>query len=225
MTEEIPRNLIKTAGAPSKRDDAAIEAEWLANNVPTERLELHWRYESGVIQLYERRLRSLPSYGIGPALRSYLRTRLEWFSDNKLYAQPRGIIKVIVETNGDVDVQLGDAIEIPQLSDCDLTWEDGTLAGANVPGTLFVHMGDELVVVSAQPLRDACETFAADLVNTLSRALGYTVVDREVAQEDIADAEIALVNESMGLIVLEGHAGAVTSKLTQCFEKLWSKGK
>ena len=97
MTEPIPRNKINTAEQPAARDDAALEAEWLANNVPAQRLELRWRYESAAVQLYERRLRSLSAYGVGPALRSYLRTRLEWFCDNKLYAQPRGTVVVIVD--------------------------------------------------------------------------------------------------------------------------------
>ena len=52
MTEPIPRNKINTAEQPAARDDAALEAEWLANNVPAERLELRWRYESAAVLVH-----------------------------------------------------------------------------------------------------------------------------------------------------------------------------
>ncbi len=224
MSEEMPRNMI--AGAQEEaptRDDAAIEAEWLANNVPHERLELHWRYANGSVQLYERRLRSLPAHGVGPALCSYLRTRLEWLCDNKLRAQPNGMAVVTVETNGDVDIQLADAVALPQLGEANLIWDDDTLTGADVSGALFVRTSDELVIVSEEPLRDACETFAQDLSVTLAKSLGYSIAERDVQRNELASAEIALVNDELGLVVLDGHAGAYTQKLTACFDKLWSK--
>lgn len=224
MSEEMPRNMI--AGAQEEapvRDDAALEAEWLANNVPHERLELHWRYANGSVQLYERRLRSLPAHGVGPALCSYLRTRLEWLCDNKLRAQPNGMAVVTVETNGDVDIQLAEAAPVPQLADTDLTWDGNTLAGANTPGALFVRAGDELAVVTVEPLRDACEAFAQDLSNTLAASLGYSIVERPIQRNELADAEIALVNDELGLVVLDGHDGPYTQKLSACFDKLWSK--
>lgn len=224
MSEEMPRNVI--AGAQEEapaRDDAALEAEWLANNVPHERLELHWRYANGSVQLYERRLRSLPAHGVGPALCSYLRTRLEWLCDNKLRAQPNGMAVVTVETNGDVDIQLADAASAPQLTDANLTWDGDSLAGADVPGALFIRTGSELVIVSEGPLRDACETFAQDLANTLAASLDYSVTERSVQREELAEAEVALVNDELGLVVLDGHDGPYTQKLNACFDKLWSK--
>ena len=224
MSEEMPRNMI--AGAQEEtpaRDDAAVEAEWLANNVPHERLELHWRYANGSVQLYERRLRSLPAHGVGPALCSYLRTRLEWLCDNKLRAQPNGMAVVTVETNGDVDIQLADAAPLPQLSEADLTWDGDTLTGADVSGALFVRMGDELVIISTEPLHDACETFAQDLSVTLAKSLGYSIAERKVERGELAGAELALVNDELGLLVLDGHADQYTDKLAACFDKLWSK--
>lgn len=225
MAEEMPRNLIHSAGEPQHIDEEQLEKEWLASNVPAERLELHWRYESGAVQLYDRRLRSLAAYGVGPALRSYLRTRLEWFCDNKLYAQPRGIVVVIVETNGDVDMKLGDPVAAPALGESNLVFESGQLVGANVPGALFARKGDKLHIVASDGLRDACESFAADLAKTLAKSLGYVVVDEPFAEDDLQGAELLLVNEEFGEVVVEGHDGPFTSRLVECFDKLWSKGK
>lgn len=223
MTDEMPRNLIQGAGQPEHIDEAELERRWLAENVPSERLELHWRYESGAVQLYERRLRSLAAYGVGPALRSYLRTRLEWFCDNKLYAQPRGIVVVTVETNGDVDMKLAEPVAAPKLDESDLVWEDGKLKGADIDGCLFVRTGDELVILTADSLRDACESFAADLAKTLSKTIGYTVVERPVTKEELPSCEIFFVNEEVGEAAFEGHEGPFVKKLLECFGKLWSK--
>ena len=225
MAEEMPRNLIHAAGEPQQIDEEQLEKEWLANNVPNTRLELHWRYESGAVQLYDRRLRSLAAYGVGPALRSYLRTRLEWFCDNKLYAQPRGIVVVIVETNGDVDMKLGESVAVPALGEGDLVFEGGCLTGANVPGAVFARKGDKLYIVASDGLRDACESFAADLAKTLAKSLGYTVVDEPFSKDEFVGAELLLVNEEFGEAVVEGHNGPFTDKLLECFGKLWSKGK
>ncbi|MGN0073325.1 MAG: hypothetical protein ACI36W_05990 [Coriobacteriales bacterium] len=225
MSQDIPRNKIKTAASAPVRDDAALEAEWLANNVPAERLELHWRYESGVVQLYERRLRSLAAYGVGPALRSYLRTRLEWFCDNKLYAQPRGIVVVTVETNGDVDMQLGDPAERPLLSDSDLLWNGDELSGAQLDGTLFARCGDRLAILGSGPLRDACECFAADLSKTLAHSLGYQLSQLAVTRSELSSCELLLVNEELGELPFRGHEGPYVEKMRSCFNKLWSTGK
>lgn len=225
MAEEMPRNLIHTAGEPQHVDEEQLEREWLANNVPAERLELHWRYESGAVQLYDRRLRSLAAYGVGPALRSYLRTRLEWFCDNKLYAQPRGIIITVVETNGDVDMKLGEPVAAPALGEENLVFENGELAGASVPGALFARKDGKLHIIASDGLRDACESFAADLAKTLAKSLGYAVVDEPFAEGDLEGAELLLVNEEFGEAVVEGHGGPFTDKLLECFDKLWSKGK
>ena len=225
MTEPIPRNKINTTEQPAARDDAALEAEWLANNVPAERLELRWRYESAAVQLYERRLRSLSAYGVGPALRSYLRTRLEWFCDNKLYAQPRGTVVVIVETNGDVDMRLDEPAAAPVLTEGQLLWDGDALAGCALPGTLFARCGDRLTLLGPEPLRDACECFAADLSQTLARSLGYELSPEPVLRSDLASCELVLVNEELGHIVFEGHGGPFADKIGACFAKLWASGK
>ena len=225
MSQDIPRNMIKTAADAPVRDDAALEAEWLANNVPAERLELHWRYESGAVQLYERRLRSLAAYGVGPALRSYLRTRLEWFCDNKLYAQPRGIVVVTVETNGDVDMRLAAPVEAPVLGEADLVWRGDELEGARIEGTLFARCGERLAVLAPQPLRDACECFAADLTQTLAHSLGYQLSHEPVTRTELPSCELLLVNEELGDLLIPGHEGPYTEKMRACFSKLWSTGK
>ena len=223
MTDQMPRNMIQGAGQHEQIDEAELERRWIAENVPAERLELHWRYESGAVQLYDRRLRSLASYGVGPALRSYLRTRLEWFCDNKLYEQPRGIVIVTVETNGDVDMKLGQPVELHVLDESNLVWDGDTLKGASIPGALLVRQGDELMVVSQDGLRDACESFAADLAGTLAKSMGYSVVDRPVTKADLPGAEVFFVNDEQGEQVLQGHDGPLATKLVECFEKLWSK--
>lgn len=223
MTDEMPRNLIQGAGQPEQLDEAELEKRWLTENVPSERLELHWRYESGSVQLYDRRLRSLAAYGVGPALRSYLRTRLEWFCDNKLFAQPRGIVVVTVETNGDVDMKLGEPVAATKLGEGNLVWEDGTLKGADIDGALFVRVGDEVMILSAGNLRDACESFAADLIGVLSKSMGYTVVERPVTKDELPSCELLFVNEELGEIAVDGHDGPFVQKLVECFGKLWSK--
>lgn len=226
MTQDIPRNLIAgidSADSRPTRDDAALEAEWLSKNVPSERLELHWRYASSSIQLFERHLRSLPLYGVGPALCSYLRTRLEWFSDNKLCQQPTGILVVSVESNGDVDVELNELPSAYSPTLDDLVWDNGRLLGADRKGALFVRSGSVVSVYGGFPLRDACETFAFDLVKTLAHSFGYEVDENfSLAKSDLSDAEIFFVSDEDGLAVFDGHGGELSEKLTSCFDKLWS---
>lgn len=218
---DMPRNLMEEAPQGNERDDAALEAQWLANNVPAEPLELRWRYANGSIQLFERHLRSLSNYGIGPALRSYLRTRLEWLSDNKLYERPNGVIVVSVEPNGDVDARLDEAQPVPRLTDADLRFEGGVLRGASVAGSVWVYADDAVAcTTSGEEMKGATETFARDLVKTLGYAAGD---EAALHQEALANAEILLVNDEFGAVAFEGHEGAFTEKMQACFEKLWAR--
>lgn len=227
---QMPRNLVHgSAPEPEpepERDDAALEARWLAENLPAEPLQLRWRYNNRTIQLYERHLRSFVNYRIGPALRSYLRTRLEWVNDNKLWEKPSGVIVVDVDPGGDVDVTLADAEPAPTLTVVDLRFEDGALAGASVPGSLWVRpLGTGAVhcVPGLDKLKGASETLVRDLTTTLGYELAEGTVSK--AEVEAEGTETLLVNDEFGILVIEGHEGSFTAKMQSCFEKLWSQGK
>ena len=215
MSEEMPRNLVGDEARP-QRDDAAKEAEWLANNVPAGGLELRWRYANRNIQLFERHLRSLGNYNVGPALRSYLRTRLEWLNDNKVYERPEGIVVVTIAENGDVDAYLREADPAPQLSVDALDGFDGSV---------WVLTGGKLYCTpAAAEMRGACETFAKDLAVTLARAQGYEYVGEPYAGALPAEAEVFAVNDEFGLIPVT-NAGALSAKVQACFDKLWAQDR
>ena len=215
MSEEMPRNVIKQAEEPV-RDDAAKEAEWLANNVPAGGLELRWRYANRNIQLFERHLRSLANYNVGPALRSYLRTRLEWLGDNKVYQQPEGVIVVTIAENGDVDAYLEQASEAPQLSFGELSSFSGTV-WALVEGKLYCSP-------EVAAMKGACETFAKDLATTLASAQGYEFVGAPFAGELPESAEVFAVSDEFGFVGVANPA-ALSAKMQACFDKLWSQDK
>ena len=76
------------------------EEEWRAQNLPASVLEFRWRYTNKTIHLYERRLRSLAAFNVGPAVQAWVRSRLEWVRDNKLYEMPDGVIVLTVDPEG-----------------------------------------------------------------------------------------------------------------------------
>ena len=213
VSEQMPHNMIEGAERPV-RDDAAKEAEWLAANVPAGGLELHWRYASRNIQLFERHLRSLANYGVGPALRSYLRTRLEWLKDEKLFERPEGIVVVTVAPNGEVDAYLDDATPVPALSLGDLAAFDGTVWTLSEGVLCCTPAHDEM--------RGACETFARDLAKTLATSLGYEYVGTPLEGEVPAEAEVFAINDEFGLIPV-ANAAELTAKMVECFDKLWAQ--
>ena len=75
--DKIPFNLV---GAQDDADPANIAREelaereaisleeWSKRNLPDHKITFRWRYDNKKIQLYERRLHSLASFNVGPAI-------------------------------------------------------------------------------------------------------------------------------------------------------------
>lgn len=207
----IPYNKVGS-DAPQTTADIAeregiSEEEWRARNLPSEKLEFRWRYTNKTIHLYERRLRSLGAFNIGPAVQAWIRSRLEWMRDNKLYEVPDGVLVLTIDPEGDVDVQMEALSEVPEI---------GSAEAAGTAGTLWVARGGKLH--PAEPPRQAADTFARDLVTTL----GYEIVDEPLDEQG---AELFAVSDEFGIVPVGGTQGPVTEKLAECFEKLWTLKK
>lgn len=207
MTEDsIPYNKVGTStpeGAAGAAEREGIsEEEWRSLNLPAEKLEFRWRYDNKVIPLYERRLRSLGSFNVGPAVQAWVRSRLEWVRDNKLYERPNGVIVLTIDPEGIVDITLEDQGDVPAFEEAH--------------GTRWSSDGDMLRAHG--PIREAADTLTRDLAQTL----GYTVV--EGARSDAGEASF-VVNDEYGIIARAQADSPAVKKLAECFDKLWSQGK
>lgn len=210
----IPYNKVGNAKPETVADVAESEGiseeEWRAQNLPASKLEFRWRYTNKTIHLYERRLRSLAAFNVGPAVQAWVRSRLEWVRDNKLYEMPDGVIILTVDPEGMVDVQLEELRPTPQFT-------HAMLDAADVPGTLWIAKGDELYTET--PSNHAADTFVRDLAKTL----GYILTQDGFALDD--SAEVFAVSDEFGIVPVEGTTGPVITKLSECFDKLWSLNK
>lgn len=215
MAEEaIPYNKVGNSKPETVADVAESEGiseeEWRAQNLPSSKLEFRWRYTNKTIHLYERRLRSLAAFNVGPAVQAWVRSRLEWVRDNKLYEMPDGVIVLTVDPEGMVDVRLEELSPTPQFT-------RAMLDASDVPGTLWVAKGDELYTEASS--NHAADTFVRDLAKTL----GYTLTQDEL--EFGESAEVFAVSDEFGIVPVEGTTGPVVTKLSECFDKLWSLNK
>lgn len=202
--EAIPYNKVGTgasedaAGAAER--DGISEEEWRAQNLPASKLEFRWRYTNKTIHLYERRLRSLGLFNVGPAVQAWVRSRLEWVRDNKFYEMPDGVIVLTIDPEGMVDIQQEELPPLPQ----------------EVPGTLW-SVRDGVLRTAEEP-RHAADTLVRDLATTL----GHEV---EWAPASTDDDEAFVVSDEFGIVPVGGADGPVTQRLVECFDKLWTLKK
>ena len=120
-------------------------------------------------------------------MQAWVRSRLEWVRDNKLYEMPDGVIVLTIDPEGMVDTQLEELHPAPQFTRAMLDADE-------VPGTLWVAKDGQLLV--GQTPRHAAD-----------------------------GAEVFAVSDEFGIIPVEGTTSPVISKLSECFDKLWSLDK
>lgn len=212
VDETMPFNKIGSDEPASLVDlaerEGISEEEWRARNLPASKLEFKWRYSNKKIPLYERRLRSLHEFNIGPAVQAWVRSRLEWVVDNKMYEMPDGVIVLSIDPEGMVDIKQEEQAPAPAFT-------VAQLEAGEAPGTLWLAQ-DGIVRCVEEP-REAADTFVRDLVKTL----GY---EFETGRpETLEGAEAFAISDEFGIAACEGKAGDVTNKLAECFEKLWSQ--
>lgn len=201
--EEMPRNIVGNAGGDKLKTAASgegvSEEEWRAANLPAQKITFRWRYANKEIQLYERRLRSLRNYNIGPAVQAWVRSRLEWVRDNRLYEKPDGVIVLSIDPEGDVDIQL----------------EDAQPPARGSGGTMWVANGSLLsAVLPDGELKTAADTLLRDLAQTL----GYHV--NVVPQPPEVLDEAFIVSDEFGAVPMK--PGPTARKMQECFEKIYA---
>ena len=216
--EKMPFNQLGTASAAAQQEQVDEEA-WRAKNLPREKLVFRWRYADASIQLYERRLRSLAGFNVGPAVQAWVRSRLEWMQDNRLREQPDGVLELSIDPEGDVGMGMRPLSEPPAFTPGALRWQDGRLAGCELAGSVWLACGGQLHVWPG-PLLHAADTFARDLLETL----GNQLQEGPITQAALAaeGAELFVVNDEFGVVACAGTEGPVGRKLSACFAKLWS---
>ena len=224
--DKIPFNLV---GAQDDADPANIAREelaareaisleeWSKRNLPDHKITFRWRYDNKKIQLYERRLHSLASFNVGPAIQAWARSRMEWMRDEKLFELPDGVLVFSIDPEADIDIQLEPQREAPAFTIDDLEWVGDELDGSDLAGSVWVARGNELSIFP-QPIRHAADT----LVRDLAQAFGLRIVDAHLTPADLENAEIFHVSDEFGVIGCEGKGGPVTDKMVQSFDKLWS---
>ena len=207
MAEQaIPYNKVGNARpetvADAAESDGISEEEWRAQNLPASKLEFRWRYTNKTIHLYERRLRSLSAFNVGPAVQAWVRSRLEWVRDNKFYEMPDGLLVLTIDPEGMVDIQQETLPQAP-----------ASLDAADAPGTLWAARDDRLFV--AEQPRHAADTLVRDLATTL----GYELV---IGELPLDSDELFAVSDEFGILPVDKTQGPVTEKLAECFDKLWT---
>lgn len=224
--DKIPFNLV---GAQDDADPANIAREelaereaisleeWSKRNLPDHKITFRWRYDNKKIQLYERRLHSLASFNVGPAIQAWARSRMEWMRDEKLFELPDGVLVFSIDPEADIDIQLEPQREAPKFTIDDLEWVGDELDGSDLAGSVWVARGDELSIFP-QPIRHAADT----LVRDLAKAFGLQIAGAHLMPADLEDAEIFHVSDEFGIIGCEGKGGPVTDKMAQSFDKLWA---
>lgn len=224
--DKIPFNMV---GAQDDADPANIAREelaareaisleeWSKRNLPDHKITFRWRYDNKKIQLYERRLHSLASFNVGPAIQAWARSRMEWMRDEKLFELPDGVLVFSIDPEADIDIQLEPQREAPAFTIDDLEWVGDELDGSDLAGSVWVARGNELSIFP-QPIRHAADT----LVRDLAQAFGLRIVDAHLTPADLENAEIFHVSDEFGIIGCEGKGGPVTDKMVQSFDKLWS---
>ena len=224
--DKIPFNLV---GAQDDADPANIAREelaereaisleeWSKRNLPDHKITFRWRYDNKKIQLYERRLHSLASFNVGPAIQAWARSRMEWMRDEKLFELPDGVLVFSIDPDADIDIQLEPQRETPTFTIDDLEWVGDELDGSDLAGSVWVARGNELSIFP-QPIRHAADT----LVRDLAQAFGLRIVDAHLTPADLENAEIFHLSDEFGIIGCEGKGGPVTDKMVQSFDKLWS---
>ncbi|MCD8200155.1 MAG: hypothetical protein LUD25_04305 [Coriobacteriaceae bacterium] len=226
--EAMPHNLVGFAANPEQAEEEAEEAKSaLIASLPAEHVHLRWKYANETIQLYERRLRSLEAYGVGSALRAWIRSRLEWVSDNKLSDAPDGVIDIDIDPEGDVKIDLQECEPMPSFTLDELVWEDDTLTGCTAGATLWVVVDGSLTPLTQQ-LRASADTLTRDLAKTL----GYEICERSFTRDELGlgadsvepleDIEFFAVDDEFGLVPCTDLSGEVTQKFVDCFDKLWT---
>lgn len=181
--------------------EGVSEEEWRAKNLPASKLQFRWRYTNKTIHLYERRLRSLSAFNVGPAVQAWVRSRLEWVRDNKFYEMPDGVIVLTIDPEGEVDIQQEPLREVPAFAEC------------SAFGTLWTAKDN--CVYTEQDVRHAADTLVRDLCKTL----GFEISEARFEGEDV---EQCIVSDEFGVIVHESKSGPITRKLAECFDKLWT---
>lgn len=214
MTEEaIPFNKIGSEAPETVADLAEragiSEEEWRAQNLPASTLEFRWRYGNKKIYLYERRLRSLRAFNVGPAVQAWVRSRLEWVADNRFHDMPDGVIVLSIDPEGVVEIEQEALPQTPAFT-------RAMLDAGEVPGTLWC-VKDGVVHCAEEP-QLAADTFARDLVTTLGNELEIGM------PTDLDGAEIFAISDEFGIVCCEGAQGQLTQKLVECFDKLWAQG-
>lgn len=206
-SEKMPFNKVGTdagqdARAAAEREGIS-EEEWRAQNLPTEKLEFRWRYDNRAIPLFERRLRSLGAFNVGPAVQAWIRSRLEWVRDNRFYDMPEGVIVLSIDPEGVVDIRQEQLPETPARV-------EGTAAGTPW------RVEDKVLYVSESP-RHAADTFVRDLASTLGWQLS-------IGEESNEGARPFVVSDEFGIIANPEDDDPVIEKLVECFDKLWTQG-
>lgn len=157
-----------------------------------------WRLVGGKLPLYERHIRSMAHRDLGPAMMSWVRTRLEWTLDNLAFEHPDGVIEVTLDTDDGLDMTVEDAREYPAGEAVGQRWD--------VYGDVLIPDGEPV---------DATQTLVRDLAKTLH----YTVADEP---GDGDPTETFYVSDEFGAVAFD-DAGPVTRKMIECFDKLWSR--
>ena len=200
----------------AKREAVSLE-EWSKKNLPAHKITFRWRYANKSIQLYERRLRSLAKFNVGPAIQAWARSRLEWMRDERLFEMPNGVLVFSIDPEGDIDIQMEPRRSAPVFSVDELEWDEDVLSGATLAGSVWVVTGGQISIVNG-PIRYAADT----LVRDLAQAFGLKLSERTFSVHDLEDAELFLVNDEFGVLPCEDKSGAVTEKFVKSFDKLWT---
>ena len=188
-------------------------------------LVLRWRIHEGRIPLRQRHLRSLEPLDLPEPLRAWIHERLEWALANMLTDDTEGVLVLHIDPAHEVTVSLDPVRERPVLNLSSLLVEGGLIIGAEfdgetLEGTVWLEC-DGALCASCDELISATGSLAKDLCETLK--LPLSIHPQHI--EDAENSSLFLISDEFGFVLIQEHPcgeAPATSKLEECFSKLWS---
>ncbi len=211
------------------------EKEWREKNLPAQKLTLRWGYRNGMLQLFNRRVRSLSGYTIGPAISAWITERLGFEIANKFSKKPDGVLEITIDPAGDgqmamivEDVREPFVLTRDMLYDMfqeqKVTFYNGEHDGRD-QACLWAVLKDGSVL-HFSPSPSAIEKFTADLLETFRVKVNDIETGQPFNTEELMERSEAFfaTSDEFGLIICQDdNDHELLQKLQACFDKLWAQ--
>ena len=198
--------------------------------VVSDTIVLRWRVCSGALPLYNRYLRSLAPFDLSAPLLAWVRSRIEWAIDHLFEKDANGVLVMTINPLEDVTLAFEELREEPVLGLENLLVKEGLVTGVQLEeekleGVVWIEKDGKLYASASELVTATC-TFAKDIMQTLKYPLHVSPLEEAFIRGMGEPASVFLISDEFGFVPIKtGQAaeGVIAQKLTECFDKLWTK--